>query len=124
MPALVITSRPSVVPSARRHRVSILQHDPFRDPSEKYPYPLHPSSPEYPTANATFAEAVAAHVQTLTPVPNQIALGQDKARAVCGDPQSQSKYPALGASALPNCTIQQPGQLRGLRASCARAREP
>jgi hypothetical protein len=38
VPALVITSRPSVVPSARRHRVSILQHDPFRDPSEKYPY--------------------------------------------------------------------------------------
>jgi hypothetical protein len=47
VPALVITSRPSVVPSARRHRVSILQHDPFRDPSE-VPVPAAPLVPGVP----------------------------------------------------------------------------
>ena len=38
--------------------------------------------------------------QTITTVPNQMALGNNREYAVCSDPHSQDKYPQY-----PNCTI-------------------
>eukprot|EP00756_Hemistasia_phaeocysticola_P050934 Hpha_TRINITY_DN26113_c0_g1::TRINITY_DN26113_c0_g1_i1::g.155323::m.155323/K01134/ARSA; arylsulfatase A len=67
------------------------------DPSELYN--LSPKSDEYKAANATFAAAVAAHLKTLTPVPNQMAKGTDAKLAQCGCPNSTTTHPEY-----PRCT--------------------
>lgn len=44
--------------------------------------------------------ARATHLATVIEVPDQVALGGDRAFALCADPRSTEKYPTL-----PNCTI-------------------
>jgi arylsulfatase A len=63
------------------------------DPSEAYP--INASTAEYASARATIEAAADAHRQSVTPVPNQAGLGQNKTVKVCCDWESKSKYPTL-----------------------------
>jgi len=80
-----------------------VKHDPplmfqlEKDPGELYP--LSPKSEEYTHALAVILEAKAEHEATLTPVPNQIGMGNDKRYGQCCNRNSQEKYPDL-----PECT--------------------
>merc|ERR1712048_730308 len=62
-------------------------------------YPIDSSSDEYAAAMATINEAKTAHEKTLTPVPNQMAMGKNPDLAVCCDPASEEKHPGYM-----NCT--------------------
>ena len=46
-------------------------------------YPIDPTSVEFTTAMATINKAAAAHKASLTPVPNQMALGNNPKYRVC-----------------------------------------
>jgi len=67
------------------------------DPSEQYP--LDNTTKEWKDAETMFENARTKHLATLTPVPNQIAKGQNTDRAVCCDAHSKKTYPNY-----PNCT--------------------
>eukprot|EP00055_Hartaetosiga_balthica_P017787 m.123163 g.123163 ORF g.123163 m.123163 type:complete len:559 (-) comp9402_c0_seq1:2745-4421(-) len=67
------------------------------DPSEAYPLPSNSS--EYQTQHEIIHLAVEEHKSTLTPVPNQIAMGGNIDFAVCGCPNSKILFPNY-----PNCT--------------------
>jgi len=62
-------------------------------------YPIDPQSDEYRVALATIMLAKDEHEATLTPVPNQMAMGASSDYVSCCDPASQEKYPNY-----PNCT--------------------
>jgi hypothetical protein len=72
--------------------------DVSRDWSENAP--LSPASTEWKQAMSRCSAARAAHIKTITPAPNQMALGNNKEYAICADPKSQENYPQY-----PNCTI-------------------
>jgi len=67
------------------------------DPSERYP--LDSTTKEWIDAETMFENAKTKHMATLTPVPNQIAKGQNTDRALCCDAYSKKIYPNF-----PNCT--------------------
>ena len=68
------------------------------DPGENAP--LASSSDEYKAALATIAAAKAAHVATVTPVPDQNGRGSNFSYALCSAPDSQKVYPKY-----PRCTL-------------------
>jgi arylsulfatase A len=67
------------------------------DPSEDYP--IDSKSSEYQDAMEIIQAAKAKHEATLTPVPNQMAMGGNDEYKLCCDPNSQAKYPEY-----PPCT--------------------
>ena len=62
--------------------------------------PVEPGSAEWKKAKARADAARLAHLETLSPVTNQMARGADGSYAICADPNSQTKHPGL-----PNCTL-------------------
>eukprot|EP00118_Oscarella_pearsei_P024950 m.307191 g.307191 ORF g.307191 m.307191 type:complete len:499 (+) comp41999_c0_seq1:36-1532(+) len=62
-----------------------------RDPSEQFT--LSSSSDEYKEAMAKITAAKTEHEKTLTPVPNQMAMGSKDEYKLCCDPDSKKKYP-------------------------------
>ena len=74
-----------------------LVYDLEQDPGENYP--LDTNSAEYAAARARVQAGVDAHHASMTPVPNQMGMGLDPDRKVCGCPTSQVTHPTL-----PNCT--------------------
>jgi arylsulfatase A len=68
------------------------------DPGESYPIPS--TSTEYKQAAATVLAAKIAHLQTISPVPNQNGRGSNPSFAFCADPNSKAKFPRW-----PACTI-------------------
>eukprot|EP01064_Diplonema_japonicum_P006686 TRINITY_DN14529_c0_g1_i1.p1 TRINITY_DN14529_c0_g1~~TRINITY_DN14529_c0_g1_i1.p1 ORF type:complete len:560 (+),score=144.72 TRINITY_DN14529_c0_g1_i1:84-1682(+) len=63
-------------------------------------YPIDATSQEYQQVMAGINASRAAHIATITPVPNQMARGTSSQYDLCSDPHSQQKYPTLS-----NCTI-------------------
>lgn len=74
-----------------------LMYNVEHDLSEQYP--MDPNSDEYAKALATIMRAKREHEATLSPVPNQMALGGEDDYVSCCDPASQEKFPKY-----PNCT--------------------
>lgn len=68
-----------------------------KDPSESHP--VAEGSAEYQSAIAIISQGKAAHLATITPVPNQNARGSGAEYAICSDPDSKRKLPNW-----PNCT--------------------
>jgi len=62
--------------------------------------PLTPNSTEWLHAKQAAEAARLRHLESLTPVLNQLDLGSSHEHAICGAPNSQATYPEL-----PNCTL-------------------
>eukprot|EP01052_Picozoa_sp_SAG31_P027980 SAG31_NODE_2664_length_5277_cov_461.678943_4_plen_298_part_00 len=72
--------------------------DVSKDTSEQFP--IAPGSPTWERAKTAAEEARLAHINTLTRNIGQMARGANRDYALCGDPNSKTKYPKL-----PNCTV-------------------
>ncbi len=68
------------------------------DPAEEHP--ISPHSDAYKAALPSINDARAAHLATITPVPDQMGLGSNPAYAICGAPHSSETLPEL-----PACTL-------------------